>query len=296
MQQKYYNIFVKRVLQPHGQNINLQNIILNVKNHVSNAKERKKQLDLFGEAIILLRIDEVENGLIVVYCLVNPSNKPGFLVPENQNSINISPIADDGQNKEYPYRASAVFISNNTVLSIGENTKHFIDCIKDISERHNLASKDALNFNLSQIAEQNQIEKIKKHGVRSLSFPVTGFLKNMSETSSLGNFLRANFMTNDAMTDEIIDSTSMSGRLNIFSGKKGVIDFLNEIATGVVDHEDISDYSIVLQNGVRIKSKELIVSKRIKLQTKTNVSFCHIQATAELTNYFNELESSGQLQ
>jgi len=291
---KNYTIYLKKASHKHAHNTSLQNILSNLKDTIPNAKNWVVKSDLIGEETRILRIESFQNGIYVVYCVVDPDNPPGFLQDENIDSINITPIANEN-NKKYPNKASAIYINNDYLLSIGNNTNIITSIIKQLCEKNEIFSNDILDFTITNVALDNPINEINKFGVKKIHFPLTAILNNVSETSEIKDLLCA-FIGNEEREDtNIAEISSMSGHIFLNKGKLEKNSTINEIAKGVTDHDDINSYSIELENGATITHNELVASKKIKLPSKTNISFCHLQAKLELLSFWSELKQTGRI-
>jgi hypothetical protein len=302
MKQKTSSITVKKAYFENGFNHSMEDIIREINIKLPDKQERTYDEDLFikyeiGQIEIL---SDMEGAFVRIHS--SESDTIALVDQEERSAKNILEEHSPPEKKRFLKCEIFLYINSNHILACNLNNRDtlFKNIIHNVAEKAKIVDSH-FKFIISNIPNKTELARIQQVGVKKIDFGISGYLANMDEKvgffdGKFNKLLSHLFETPDANGPK--KRTNTLARLTLTRGKfkKDEIEkdeWVTEIGE-IVAESDIDDYTITLEDGTKISTKNLTTSKKCNITKHAN-TLDYDSVKEELTAYYKELKKTGQL-
>ena len=157
------------------------------------------------------------------------------------------------------------------------------------------------SFSFTAAPNKLTIEKIRKKGVKRITFNVENYLGafDLEEDNAFTRVFGRQASEKDLRREEmfaelVIRPSSLLVGKNLRAQPISKKQWLDDAAVKVFEDEDIESYTIVLNDDSRYNSGELKLSKKVRVRKRAS-SFNTADALQEMLNYLDEVKRLDQL-
>jgi len=299
------SLVLKRCYVPDGSNISLEKVVEQIKGALPNHKER-----VFG--------DDLLKSYIIAYMQPDTQRGKGVYVGIYRQDIGATGLIDysssseDAGVEEFKVPENRAWLDTEIVLYIVDN--HILAC--NLSGKDKLLSKifleiakradiirDDFVIDITDVPNTPELGRINKVGVKNIELNLTSYLSSIeefalkSQSSSVAQFFEK-LLGAPSSLEDVQKRAATKGKLLLSRGKfsKEEInkdEWLTSIGGKIVD-ENLDDYTLTLEDGSKVSTKSLKVSKLVQLNKHAN-SFSREYAHLTLSAYYDELLDNGSL-
>lgn len=308
--EKYRDLVLKRCTYADvGFNGSLENIINGIMSNLPNHEDRAFDGGLMFKRYRLASVEQMSNDKGLYVRIVALHQTPMGVVDLQKSSTTLgvdeqSPPA----NSEWLEEDLFLLVKNNDVIACvtGRKDRVLEHMIWKLGTHSHTIAND-FKFKISDVPNQNNLNKIKELGVKRVNFDIydylsalkgipfesNGFIDDVSKNKT--TMLRKMFATPDTNEGRKRRSNTtakvMLSRGKFKKDEMRIDDWLTDIGQTLVDQDD-TEYTLILEDESVISTKELKISKRVKVQTHAN-TICPDKTRAELLQYHSELIRDG---
>ncbi len=301
MAEKYKKLVLKKAYFDEGFNGSIEQIVNGISEKLPDKNERVFNPELFksheiahiekltGGAGVFVRIHGYEKGSI------------GLINQEVQ--------AASAELEEHHPPEKRQFLADEVILYVRGN--HILAC--DLGNKDSLIQnifgviglkagviENSLKLKVSDVPNKAELKKAKEIGIKKIELGLDGYLASVEEfhhKSPKEKILEKIFsVPSDA--ESVRKRANTHGKLVLSRGqfKKEEIkkdDWLTNVGATIIE-SGADDYVITLEDGTKIATEKLKVSKSVKLKKFAN-TISYTEAKAALLKFYEELHSNGSL-
>jgi hypothetical protein len=307
MSDRNKTLSLKKCYFGDGYNSTLESLISDLAEKYPNHCDRAYKQDLFRES----RIGSIEKiksaGFILEIFSYEEKGKQGLINFEKSEQIaDIEEIAPP-QNGEFLGNHITLLIKDNHVIACGLGNKDntIATMIFTMAVKAGLLDSK-MPLSIQDVPNKTEIKRISEVGVKNIDLNLHNYLANLSDFSGrtvvaqTSKILNMIFGIPDTL-DGIRKRANTRGRLILTRGKwesreAKKDDWLTNIGQAIVQSEnDFEEYNITLEDGTKVSTSKLKVSKAVKLK-KYATTVEKIETKSALLGYYNELKANGSLE
>lgn len=299
------NLVLKKCYLPDGANVSFEQVIEGIRLSLPTPKERLYKADLLRTYYIadIIKNPRKDKGTFV-RITGHDEGKIGLIdFGDNQDTLTVEEhVAPD--RKGWLSEEIVLYVVDNHVVAcnIGLKDNLVSQMLLDIA-RKSKAVNDDFYLRVSDVPNLTEIDRLNQVGVKYVDFNLTSYLASMSTLSANTlkdkglSVLQSLFCVPDEVS-RVKKRASMTGRMMLSRGRfsKDEVQkdqWLTEIGAKIAS-DGFDDYTIILEDGTKISTSKLKVSKPIKLKRYANSYSCD-EANKEVEQYYEELKLNGSL-
>lgn len=305
MDKKIKKLVLKRGYFQDGYNGSVEQLLTGINDNLSRHEDRVHDVDLF-RSYILADIESPGEGKgLFVRVLAHEKGTTGL--------INFETSQEKAEVEEFQAPEKRGFLDDEVIVYVNGN--HIVACglgrrdtllqniLYDLGEKAGVVD-NSLNIKISDVPNKTELSKAQEIGIKKVDFSIKSFLANLEnfpdenkKSGDVISLLSKVFGVPDTVNG-LKKRANTSGRVILSRGKfkKEEIhkdEWLTDIGAEVIEN-DLEDYTIVLEDGSKISSSTLKVTKSVKINKFAN-SISYDGAKAELAQFYKELETNGSL-
>lgn len=307
MRKKQSTFVLKRAFLPAGQNTSLEGVIRQIKINKPNYMERNFERDMFSAYYITkIAIDSKRPAGVFAWLSLQDTGSTGVMSTAKEELSGDVEEFDVPKNKAWIQKEILLYVSGNHIIAcgLGSRDKLVADLLKEISVKAGVV-EDEFSLHISDVPNTPEIERINREGVRHIDVNVTSYLADLevlpfsSEQKSLLDPLLAILGKPPAGSDLSMRAAA-TGKIVLSRGawsKEEVLKkdlWLTHVGESVVNSQ-LDDYTIVLEDGSKVSTNKIKVSKACRIKQHAN-TFDRNHAELLISTYYDELKNNGSLE
>lgn len=295
-------LVLKRCFNPFGSNISLESVIIEIERAFPKNEDRMASIDLFRSQIVsyVKKPNNGGSGIFIGFCVQDKSATGLVDTITSTNEVGVEEY-NAPENKAWLDSEVILYVVENHVIAcnIGNKEKAITQLLTDLARKGNILG-DQKHIVLSDVPNKLTIENVNKIGVKRIDLDISSYLTSLDyikPKKATPSFLKSIFSSPTSIA-EVRRRNETTARVYLKRGKfkKEEVrkdEWLTMIGTEIIKEEP-KDYTITLEDGSKIGTSTLHVSKSVDLNRHGN-SFNREHSHLELINYYAELNSSGKL-
>ncbi|WP_320179635.1 hypothetical protein [Roseovarius pacificus] len=291
---------VHRAYLPDDVAVSLQKILEGIHDALPKHSEREAQGSSLFDNVVLseFKTTPANNAVGAIFSVYEKGAKASTLdFATSEERLEQSELSA-GENEEFLSCNISILVEGNHVIScgMGSRSKLVIDTIMDLAKNADIIASTGL-AKLAEVPHNPTIEEIQKHGVKSVDLNVSNYLASLPKQKNPGLIAKLFGSVNSAKDLEMRNSlvANLSIRKRKLSVHKQFKDtWLTDVATTILNEEDISNYKIILGNDTEITAHSMTLSKSVQVRRKA-ATFNLDHAHQLMIAYLRELKENGLL-
>ncbi len=312
--EKYKDLVLKRcVFEDVGFNGSLEGIISHIISNLPNHDDRVFDGGLMFKTFRLASAEQMldDKGLFVRVVALNQNPIGVVDLKKSTTTLGVDEQAPP-TDSEWLEEDIFLLVKNNDLISCltGRKDRVLEHMIWKLGMKAQVIAND-FKFKIGDVPNRNELEKVNKIGVRSVNFDIHDYLSNLTglkdvdapagikgDMSSFGDKIVSKIFSQPDTDNGKRKRANTSGKIVLSRGKfkkseNRKDEWLTDIGQTLVESGD-TDYTLVLEDKSVISTKDLKISKRIKVKTHAN-TICPDRTREELLQYHSELARDGMV-
>jgi hypothetical protein len=303
MSAKYKKLVLKKAYFPEGFNGSVEQIVKGILEKLPNKNERVFKSDLL-KTYEIAHIEQVANNNAGLFVRIHghENGSIGLINQEIQAAPSELEEHHPPEKRRFLAEEVILYARGNHVLAcdLGNKDSLVQNILGDLGIKAGVIDK-SLKLKISDVPNKTELKKVKEIGVKKIELGVDGYLASIEEfqhKSAQQKILEKIFGV-PSNAESVRKRANTHGRLILSRGgkfKKEEIkrdDWLTSVGETIID-SGADDYRIILEDGTKIATAKLKVSKSVKLKKVAN-TISYAEAKLALFQFYEELQNNGSL-
>jgi len=300
MRKKTKTLVFKRCYFSEGYNGTIEQIISGINDIFPDHKDRVYNPDLFKHYIISAIEKPIQQEGVFIRIVSHDETGTGIIhLKASQRTADIEEHLPP-EDTQFLENDILLYIVRNHVIAcnIGNKDTLITNLILEISTKASLID-NSTRFRIADVHNALEIKKLSDIGVKRIDLDVANYLANLRDLNKGPRWFQKAFGSPDSPA-ALQKKANTCGKLTLSSsGRKkideiSIDDWLTDIGQSILD-DDIRGYTFILEDGSRMSSEQLKVTKRVALRQVGNTT-SDDDAKAQTLLFYKELQAKGSLE
>jgi hypothetical protein len=301
MSKKETMLVLKKAYFDDGYNGSMEQIVSDIDKKLPNKNERTYHSDFFKTFEIALIEKQLNNDGVFVRIHSSEDETIGLIDQEAESAKNDLEEHRPPEKKRFLSEEIVLYIKGNNIFTCGLGNKAGVvqNIIGNIAEKAEIIEK-SFGMKVSDVPNQGELKRVKEIGIKKIDLGIDGYLTSIDQLDykSLKNKIFEKIFGFPDSAESIKKRANTHGRLILSRSKfkKEEIqkdDWLTSVGETIVE-SGADDYTIILEDGTKISTAKLKVSKPVRIKKHAN-TFSYNEVKAALYQYYKDLQGTGSL-
>jgi hypothetical protein len=301
MSEKTTRLVLKKAYFDDGFNGSMEQIVSGIDEKLPNKNERTYNPELFKTFEIALIEKPSNNDGVFVRIHSSEDGAIGLIDQEAESAQNDLEEHRPPEKKRFLSEEIVLYIKGNHIVACGLGNKDGVvqNIIGTIAEKAQLIEK-SFRLKVSDVPNQVELKRAKEIGIKKIELGIDGYLASIDQLDhkSVKNKILEKIFGSPDSAESIRKRANTHGRLTLSRSKfkKEEIqkdDWLTSVGETIVE-SGAEDYTITLEDGTKISTAKLKVSKPVRIKKHAN-TFAYNEVKAALYQYYKDLQGTGSL-